>query len=160
MGTARFFSARWSLNLTYQLCDLVSRSLIQDLGSLSTQEHHFNQQHNICKPSTISLYFPWGRRKEMEVLIKSSLCFLHSTDVMKHPSWKCRRFQEAFKEPLLRRNNMEWNFKWSSQRRPQIGFFPLHPINQNYKQTTFPTRHKINWQRGEVSVYLFLFKMT
>lgn len=71
MGTACFFllADHW----TYQLCDLISGSLIPDLGSLSTQEHHFNQKYNVCESSTISLCLPWGRRKGMEVLIKTSL---------------------------------------------------------------------------------------
>lgn len=47
----------------------------------------------------------------------------HSTGVMKHPCWKCRRFQEAFNEALVRRNNVQWDFKWSPKRRAQIGFF-------------------------------------
>lgn len=80
-----------------------------------------------------------------------------STSAIEHPSWKCRRLQEAFKEVLLQRD-----FKQSSsQRRASNLIFFLNLVNQNDKQTTFPTR---TWQTGrwkrEVSLYLFLFKMT
>lgn len=154
IGTALFFlladhwiwligSAAWHLEAWYQILEVcLDKSIILTSNTVSVRP----------LPSDYASLEEEG--KEWKCWSKRASL---STSATEHPSWKCRRFQEAFKEALL-----QCDFKESFPQRiaSKLIFF-LNLGNQNDKLTTFPTR---TWQTGrwkrEVSLYLFLFKMT